>query len=274
MRLSAPKGDDEEKDESLENKEVIEKTLTLVGVLRLDVGFVVTVAYALFYICLDKKSGFLAALMCFACWVGSSVLADRLGPSLSVKEIVVLCMARVTRINSEKGWSDPTLLAVNVAVNSGALIVVLRVYRVELSIADNTAEGVFMCFDGVMTKLHRIEAHEAGQVLGNNGVNADYSPVPLFISEMKGKIYAFHVRLPADRALSLLSAINFQLYQGKGTSSATSMPAFHSLIQQPGLGASGVDRGFISGPALIGDVLINFADPDADIGKDKRMSLD
>ncbi|KAG2257115.1 hypothetical protein Bca52824_076409 [Brassica carinata] len=26
-----------------------------------------------------------AALMCFACWVGSSVLADRLGPSLAVK---------------------------------------------------------------------------------------------------------------------------------------------------------------------------------------------
>ncbi|RID51763.1 hypothetical protein BRARA_H02406 [Brassica rapa] len=61
------------------------QSMTLDGVLRLDVGFVVTVAYALFYICLDKKSGFVAALMCFACWVGSSVLADRLGPSLAVK---------------------------------------------------------------------------------------------------------------------------------------------------------------------------------------------
>ncbi|KAF2567760.1 hypothetical protein F2Q68_00024598 [Brassica cretica] len=60
-------------------------SMTLDGVLRLNVGFVVTVAYALFYLCLDKKSGFVAALMCFACWVGSSVLADRLGPSLAVK---------------------------------------------------------------------------------------------------------------------------------------------------------------------------------------------
>ncbi|CAN8292556.1 unnamed protein product [Cochlearia groenlandica] len=58
---------------------------TLDGVLRFNVGFVATVVYALFYICLDKKSGFLAALMCFSCWVGSSFLAARLGSSLSFK---------------------------------------------------------------------------------------------------------------------------------------------------------------------------------------------
>lgn len=38
-------------------------------------------------------------------------------------------------------------------------------YRVELAIADDTAEGVFVCFDGVMTKLHNLRASEAGQML-------------------------------------------------------------------------------------------------------------
>lgn len=33
-------------------------------------------------------------------------------------------------------------------------------YRVELAIADDTAEGVFVCFDGVMTKLHNLRASE------------------------------------------------------------------------------------------------------------------
>ncbi|CAN7135737.1 unnamed protein product [Brassica rapa subsp. narinosa] len=41
---------------------------------------------------------------------------------------------------------------------------VLR-YRVELVIADDTAEGAFGCFDGVMTKLHNLRAAEAGQML-------------------------------------------------------------------------------------------------------------
>ncbi|CAH8391067.1 unnamed protein product [Eruca vesicaria subsp. sativa] len=61
------------------------QSLTLDGVLRLNVGFILTVVYALFYICLDKRSGFVAALLCFSCWVGSSVLAARLGPSLALK---------------------------------------------------------------------------------------------------------------------------------------------------------------------------------------------
>ena len=38
-------------------------------------------------------------------------------------------------------------------------------YRVELGIADDTAESVFVCFDGVMTKLHNLKANEAGHML-------------------------------------------------------------------------------------------------------------
>ncbi|KAL1207875.1 hypothetical protein V5N11_014040 [Cardamine amara subsp. amara] len=61
------------------------QSVTFDGVLRFNLGFIFTVVYALFYICLDKKSGFIAALMCFSCWVGSSFLAAQLGPSLAFK---------------------------------------------------------------------------------------------------------------------------------------------------------------------------------------------
>ncbi|CAL8164442.1 unnamed protein product [Prunus armeniaca] len=38
----------------------------------LNFGFVFTVICALFYVCLDKKAGSLAALLCVLCWVGAS----------------------------------------------------------------------------------------------------------------------------------------------------------------------------------------------------------
>ncbi|CDY18761.1 BnaC08g08550D [Brassica napus] len=38
-------------------------------------------------------------------------------------------------------------------------------YRVEMSIADETGEGLFVCFDGVMTKLHNMRISEGGQLL-------------------------------------------------------------------------------------------------------------
>ncbi|KAF8106519.1 hypothetical protein N665_0138s0009 [Sinapis alba] len=38
-------------------------------------------------------------------------------------------------------------------------------YRVEMGVADDTAEGVFVCFDSVMTKLHNLQANEAGLML-------------------------------------------------------------------------------------------------------------
>lgn len=56
--------------------------------LVLNFGFLFTIIYALFYVCLDKKAGSLAALLCFACWVGASLLANRLGFSLAWKVIL------------------------------------------------------------------------------------------------------------------------------------------------------------------------------------------
>ncbi|ONI08705.1 hypothetical protein PRUPE_5G195600 [Prunus persica] len=54
----------------------------------LNFGFVFTVIYALFYVCLDKKAGSLAALLCVLCWVGASLLAARLGFSLAWKVVL------------------------------------------------------------------------------------------------------------------------------------------------------------------------------------------
>ncbi|KAL5544507.1 hypothetical protein UlMin_008291 [Ulmus minor] len=56
--------------------------------LVLNFGFVFTLIYALFYLCLDKKAGSLAALLCLLCWVGASVLANRLGFSLGWKVVL------------------------------------------------------------------------------------------------------------------------------------------------------------------------------------------
>ncbi|KAL9689224.1 hypothetical protein QQ045_033658 [Rhodiola kirilowii] len=51
-------------------------------------GLLSTLAYAAFYVCLDKKAGSLAALMCFGCWVGSSFVASQLGYSLAWKVVL------------------------------------------------------------------------------------------------------------------------------------------------------------------------------------------
>ncbi|EXB54325.1 hypothetical protein L484_006485 [Morus notabilis] len=58
------------------------------GVLALNMGFVFTVIYSLFYIAMDKKAGSLAAFLCFLCWVGASFLASSLGYSLAWKVVL------------------------------------------------------------------------------------------------------------------------------------------------------------------------------------------
>ncbi|CAN6998423.1 unnamed protein product [Brassica oleracea var. botrytis] len=59
-------------------------------------------------------------------------------------------------------------------------------YRVEMSIADETAEGLFVCFDGVMTKLHNMRPYEACYLLA-----------PPFVADMEGKTYKFQVKVSA-----------------------------------------------------------------------------
>ncbi|CAN7018624.1 unnamed protein product [Brassica oleracea var. botrytis] len=68
-------------------------------------------------------------------------------------------------------------------------------YRVEMSVTDETTEGLFVCFDGVMTKLHSIRASEAGHLLAGEGVKPEETQAPPFVAAMEGKTYIFQVRV-------------------------------------------------------------------------------
>ncbi|KAL3748504.1 hypothetical protein ACJRO7_009702 [Eucalyptus globulus] len=56
--------------------------------LFLNLGFFFALLYAVFYVCMDRKAGSLAAALCMACWVGSSLLARHLGFSLAWKVVL------------------------------------------------------------------------------------------------------------------------------------------------------------------------------------------
>lgn len=57
-------------------------------ILILNIGFLLALIYAVFYICLDAKAGSLAAFLCFICWVFSSYFASQLGLSLAWKVVL------------------------------------------------------------------------------------------------------------------------------------------------------------------------------------------
>ncbi|KAK6931252.1 2-hydroxy-palmitic acid dioxygenase Mpo1-like [Dillenia turbinata] len=63
-------------------------------VLIFNIGFVLTVIYALFYVCFDPKAGSLAAFIFFLFWVASSFVGKYLGFSLAWKVVLagqVIC---------------------------------------------------------------------------------------------------------------------------------------------------------------------------------------
>ncbi|CAH8311695.1 unnamed protein product [Eruca vesicaria subsp. sativa] len=70
-------------------------------------------------------------------------------------------------------------------------------YRVEMSISDANGENVFVCFDGVMTKLHNLKASDAAEMLAADGVNPEETQLPPFIGDMEGKTYTFQGRVSA-----------------------------------------------------------------------------
>ncbi|KAL0754184.1 hypothetical protein Bca101_091852 [Brassica carinata] len=89
-------------------------------------------------------------------------------------------------------------------------------YRVEMAIADDTAEGTFVWFDGVMTKLHNLRASEAVQMLAEDGVNPDDSRIPPFIADMEGKSYTFQVRVTAYNFTSNHKTLIFSIVDELG----------------------------------------------------------
>ncbi|CAN7102682.1 unnamed protein product [Brassica rapa subsp. narinosa] len=128
--------------------------------------------------------------------------------SAASQEIDFLCTGRVVRIDTDKGWCyvacskcskklQRTESAFTCGVcNNPQAVGALR-YRVEMAISDDTAEGTFVWFDGVLTKLHSIRASEAAQMLAEDGVNPEDTMLPPFIAAMEGKTYTFQVRVTA-----------------------------------------------------------------------------
>ncbi|CAN7118990.1 unnamed protein product [Brassica rapa subsp. narinosa] len=121
------------------------------------------------------------------------------------QEIDFLCTGRVSRAEADKGWCyvacskcskklQRTVTSFECArCNNTNAVGSLR-YCVEMVITDDTAEGTFVCFHGMMAKLHNLRASEAVQILAEEGVNPE-SVVPPFVAEMEGKTYTFQVRI-------------------------------------------------------------------------------
>ncbi|KAG2313994.1 hypothetical protein Bca52824_017116 [Brassica carinata] len=126
--------------------------------------------------------------------------------SASSQEIDFICTGKVGRVDIDKGWCyvacskcskklQRTVSALECVRCNNVNAVGTLHYRVELSIADDTAEGAFVCFDGVMTKLHNLRASDASQMLIEEGVNPEKSNVPPFITDMEGKTFTFQVKV-------------------------------------------------------------------------------
>ncbi|CAF2056947.1 unnamed protein product [Brassica oleracea var. botrytis] len=91
---------------------------------------------------------------------------------VDVNDIEFFCTGKVVRLNVDKGWCyvvcskcskkncnrfycTVSALECVRCSNANAFVYFLSFsYSVEMAIADDTAECVFLCFDGVMTKLH------------------------------------------------------------------------------------------------------------------------
>ncbi|XP_013631145.1 PREDICTED: uncharacterized protein LOC106336758 [Brassica oleracea var. oleracea] len=128
--------------------------------------------------------------------------------SAGSQEIDFLCTGRVVRVDTDKGWCyvacskcskklQRTVSAFTCGrCNNSHAVGALR-YRAEMAIADDTAEGTFVWFDGVMMKLHSLRASEAVQMLAEDGVNPKDCRIPPFIADMEGKSYTFQVRVTA-----------------------------------------------------------------------------
>ncbi|KAF8095208.1 hypothetical protein N665_0339s0077 [Sinapis alba] len=125
------------------------------------------------------------------------------------QDIDFICTGRVTGINMDKGWCYvscsnvpgnssvmPHLSRVCLATTPTQLVSSSTMWRCLLqTIANETGEGLFVGFDGVMTKLHNMTASEAVHLLDVDGVSPEETDAPPFFKDMEGNSYTFQVRV-------------------------------------------------------------------------------
>ncbi|KAF8096726.1 hypothetical protein N665_0303s0049 [Sinapis alba] len=120
------------------------------------------------------------------------------------QDIEFVCTGKVTGIRLDRGWCYVSCSSCSkklqrtvssftcISCNNPNAVGVLR-YRVEMSIADDTDEGLFVGFDGEMTKLHNMRAYEAGHLMAGPGENPEAAQPPPFLADMVGNTYSFQV---------------------------------------------------------------------------------
>ncbi|KAG2280394.1 hypothetical protein Bca52824_051614 [Brassica carinata] len=114
------------------------------------------------------------------------------------KDIEFMCTGTVIRPDSEKGWCyiacSKSSRKLKRTESAFTCVRCENYHAVDMLIFTAT-EWSFVCFDGVMTKLHGLEAHEAGQILVSLRCYPEDSRMPPFVTGMQGKTHTFHVKL-------------------------------------------------------------------------------
>ncbi|CDY17766.1 BnaC08g21740D [Brassica napus] len=111
--------------------------------------------------------------------------------------------ARNVKRGGELVWVDMLMVDVNVThIYIYIYIYISMIYRVEMAIADDTAERTFQS--------------EAVQMLAEDGVNPDDSRIPSFIADMEGKSYTFQLRVTAYNFTSNHKTLIFSIVDELG----------------------------------------------------------
>lgn len=98
---------------------------------------------------------------------GVTLLASNVAGSLSAPILFsCVCIARITMLLVFHGIYHLTTYNRSIFMRRYyyTQLCLFYSYRVELAIADDTDEGIFVCYDGTMAKLHGLEAYEAGLI--------------------------------------------------------------------------------------------------------------
>ncbi|KAL0898117.1 hypothetical protein Bca101_082078 [Brassica carinata] len=112
--------------------------------------------------------------------------------------------AKVAGIKLDKGWCYVSCSKLHQEAPTHCLSFHLSaLYRVEMSIADETADGLFVCFDGVMTRMHNMRAFEAGHLL----CEPEDTRAPPFVAGMEGRTYTFQVKVGAKTSMQTIKPL-------------------------------------------------------------------
>ncbi|KAF3537801.1 hypothetical protein F2Q69_00024031 [Brassica cretica] len=110
---------------------------------------------------------------------------------LSISKLNDFIIAAEPQVHKKLQRTDSSFTCVS--CNNTSVVGVLW-YQMEMSIADDMDEGLFVAFDGEMKKLHNMRAYEAGHLMAGEGVNLEETQPPPFIADIVGKTYSFQVR--------------------------------------------------------------------------------